>query len=169
MVLVTSSEPSQFITSQHQSPFNVAAVVEPSDFTEPQVAELTRRHGLSPGTPDRPGLSARLMSLLSGHPYLTRVALYEITTENYDLDELVERAVSDSGPFGQHLLDNLLWLHGRPELKQGLREVIGENRCSDGQTAYRLQSAGLVRVEDRRVVRPRCELYSKYFAKYLYD
>jgi len=66
LVLVTSTEPYQFIDNLNQSPFNVGEVIALTDFTLEHVAELNRRHG-SFLTPEE---EQELLSLLGGQPYL---------------------------------------------------------------------------------------------------
>ena len=72
LALITSTEPYQLIENLNQSPFNVGEVIELTDFTPEQVADLNRRHG-SPLNADQ---ERQLMALLGGHPYLVRRALY---------------------------------------------------------------------------------------------
>ncbi|MEO1445307.1 MAG: AAA-like domain-containing protein, partial [Cyanobacteria bacterium J06635_11] len=58
----------------HQSPFNVGMPVELPEFTAQQVEDLARGHGLSLSEQD----VAALLAMVGGHPYLVRVALYEL-------------------------------------------------------------------------------------------
>jgi hypothetical protein len=74
IVLVTSSEPYMFIKSQHQSPFNVGMTLRLEDFQPAQMQALNEFHG----SPLSSHELARLTELLSGHPYLTRKALYAV-------------------------------------------------------------------------------------------
>jgi hypothetical protein len=163
LALVTSTEPYLLIENMNQSPFNVGEVIELNDFTESQVADLNRRHGsaLSPNE------EQRLMSLLHGHPYLMRRALYLIASERSIAEELFAHATEDGGPFGDHLRYHLFRLHNKPELLEGLRQVLSSNTCRDELVFFRLRGAGLVRREGRRVM-PRCSLYADYFREQLH-
>lgn len=162
LVLVTSTEPYQFIESMNQSPFNVGEVIELEDFTGEQVDDLNRRHG----APLRPSDQVRLMALLSGHPYLVRRALYLVADKRITAEDLFSQAIEDRGPFGDHLRYYLFRLQGRTELIEGLREVIRNKTVSNELVFFRLRGAGLVRREGRSVL-PRCRLYEDYFRERL--
>lgn len=165
LALVTSTEPYQFVTNLHQSPFNVGEVLDVEDFTPNQVAELNERHG-SP-------LSAvevqRLMDLLGGHPYLVRRALYLLAVQLTTVPDLFAYATADRGPFGDHLRHHLWRLHDKSELVRGLRQVIQRNECTDQHTLFRLQGAGLIRSMGATTVVPRCRLYAEFFRERLHD
>ncbi|WNG59068.1 TIR domain-containing protein [Archangium gephyra] len=162
IVLVTSTEPFLFIKNLTQSPFNVGQTVELGDFTPAQVAELNRRHGLPLG----PKQEQLLFTLLGGHPYLIRKALYLVAIGSLRVDDLFTQAAEDRGPFGDHLRHLLFRLGSQPQLKEGLREVLQRNVCPDEGVFIRLRSAGLVRQEGASVL-PRCELYRRYFSERL--
>ena len=162
LVLVTSTEPYQLIDNLNQSPFNVGAVIELTDFTRAQVANLNRRHG-SPLTSDA---EQQLMELLDGHPYLVRRALYLVASERMSVAELFANATHDRGPFGDHLRYHLFRMHDKQELVEGLRKVIKYQTCQDEHVFFRLRGAGLVRRDGRAVV-PRCQLYADYFKEHL--
>jgi hypothetical protein len=118
LALVTSTEPYQLIENLNQSPFNVGEVVELSDFSEAEVADLNRRHN----SPLRPEEERQLMELLSGHPYLIRRALYLLAKNRITLQTLTSRATDDRGPFGDHLRYHLFRLHGKKDLIEGLQD-----------------------------------------------
>ncbi|MCH8962326.1 MAG: AAA-like domain-containing protein, partial [Bacteroidetes bacterium] len=158
LALVTSTEPYQLIENLNQSPFNVGEIFELKDFTPEQVAELNHKHG-APLSSDE---IQRLMALLSGHPYLTRKALYLVASGQVSMPDLLATATQDRGPFGDHLRYHLFRLHGHDDLIQGLREIIKRHTCADEAIFWRLQGAGLVLREGRAVV-PRCTLYAEYF------
>ena len=162
IVLVTSTEPFLFIKNLTQSPFNVGQTVELGDFVPEQVAELNRRHG----SPLGPKQEQSLFTLLGGHPYLIRQALYLVAIGSLRVDDLFTQAAEDRGPFGDHLRHLLFRLGSQPQLKEGLREVLQRNVCPDEGVFIRLRSAGLVRQEGASVL-PRCELYRRYFSERL--
>jgi hypothetical protein len=162
LTLVTSTEPYQLIENLNQSPFNVGEVVELSDFSLAEVADLNRRHN----SPLRPEGERLMMELLAGHPYLIRRALYLLAKNRITLDFLTSRATDDRGPFGDHLRYHLFRLHGKTDLIDGLRDVIFKNECRDDLIFFRLRGAGLVRREGAKVV-PRCQLYANYFKERL--
>jgi hypothetical protein len=163
LALVTSTEPYQLIENLNQSPFNVGEVIELTDFTRAEVAELNRRHG----SPLRLDEERKLMDLLGGHPYLVRRALYLVAKNRIYLDALFSHATDDRGPFGDHLRYHLFRLHNKPELVEGMRTAIRYNECKDDLIFFRLRGAGLVRREGVKVT-PRCALYADYFREHLH-
>ena len=123
IVLSTSTEPQFFIDRPHESPFNVGVVLPLEDFLPDQVAGLNALHP----RPLRDADVQRLLSLIGGHPYLTRKALYMVAshTPTMTIDDLFAQATSDSGPFGDHLRYYLLRLQGKTELLAALHQAIG--------------------------------------------
>ena len=162
LILVTSTEPYQLIENLNQSPFNVGEIIELTDFTRAQVADLNGRHP-APLVPDE---VEQLRGLLGGHPYLTRRALYLIASKRLRMADLLATAVKDRGPFGDHLRYHLFRLHGQDDLIRCFREVLDRHTCSDERIFWRLRGAGLVRREGQTVV-PRCKLYADYFLENL--
>ena len=157
IVMVISTEPHLLITDV-QSPFNVGLRLYLEDFSEVQVRDLNQRHGL----PVQEGDLARFMELLNGHPYLTRKALYALVTERWTLQDLIRVSATDQGPFGDHLR-HLQWLlRDNPDLRETLKQVIRQGRCSDDERFFRLLRAGLVKGSGV-VCRCRCDLYRMYF------
>jgi hypothetical protein len=107
----------------------------------------------------------RLYELLHGQPYLTRKAFFAVRS-GLTPDQLLAGAAQDSGPFGDHLRNYFLRLLDYPELAQALKQVALGRGCADGRLAYRLQGAGLVKLEGGKVL-PRCRLYADYFSERL--
>lgn len=159
LVLVTSTEPYQLIDNLHQSPFNVGQILDLDDFTLAQVSHLNEQHG-SPLTEVQ---TSQLMTLLAGHPFLTRKALYMVASQQITVSELFEKSTDDQGPFGDHLRYHLFRLSTKPEQKQGLLEVIQNQVCSDDDIYFRLRGAGLISSREGTKVKTRCELYAQYF------
>ncbi|MBC8029189.1 MAG: AAA-like domain-containing protein [Pyrinomonadaceae bacterium] len=162
LVLVTSTEPYQLIENLNQSPFNVGEVLELDDFDKDQVSRLNQLHS-SPLTNKE---ADDLMTLLHGHPYLVRRALYLVASGRCSPDELFSQATNDRGPFGDHLRYHLFRLHKKAELVEALRRVILKHECEDKLLFFRLRGAGLVRQDGHEVI-PRCSLYESYFREQL--
>ena len=158
IVMVVSTEPYLLITDMNQSPFNVGLKLYLEDFDEAQVQDLNRRHG----SPVQEGDFAQFMELLSGHPYLTRKALYTMVTERLAWTELVRVAPTDHGPFGDHLRHTHWMLRGEPDLQAALQQVIRHDQCADEKAFFRLLRAGLVKGSGG-VCKCRCDLYRLYF------
>ncbi len=162
LALVTSTEPYQLVANLNQSPFNVGEIIDLPDFTLAQVADLNQRHG-SPLNTDH---LSRLMTLLAGHPYLTRRALYLVARQRLTAQELFDKATDDRGPFGDHLRYHLFRLYGKKDLIAAMSQVIRNKTCADELIFFRLRGAGLVKREGN-VELPRCQLYAEYFKEHL--
>lgn len=163
IALVTSTEPYQLIENLNQSPFNVGEVIDLRDFTESQVAELNVKHG---EPLDAAHLGA-IESLLSGHPYLVRKALFLVSSGRMSADELLRTATDQHGPFGDHLRYHLFRIHDQPDLVDGFQTVIRKGSCESESIFWRLRGAGLVKRSGSAVV-PRCRLYGDYFKEHLH-
>jgi hypothetical protein len=164
LALVTATEPYHLIPNLNQSPFNVGEVLRFEDFTPEQVADLNQRHG-SPLTQLQ---ASQLMALLHGHPYLVRRSLYLVASQQISPEKLFAQAISDRGPFIDHLRYHLFRIYKKKDLVQGLLQVIRNNTCPDEQIARLLNAAGLVRQHEGQIVVPRCQLYADYFRERLH-
>lgn len=162
LVLVTSTEPYQLIEDLNQSPFNVGQVVELTDFTLEQVADLNQRHG----TPLTPLQLQDLMGLLDGHPYLVRRSLYLVASNRMTFNQLLQDRCLEKGPFGDHLRYHLSRIYDQENLVNCLLQAFRTQSCPDERVFFRLRGAGLVRREGQRVM-PRCRLYAEYFQEHL--
>lgn len=143
----------------NQSPFNVGLPIELLEFTPQQVRDLAKLHGL-----DWQSEVEKLMSVVGGHPYLIRLALYHIARQDLTLDELLETAPTEAGLYGDHLRRHLWNLQQQPELERSMRSVILETHSVrlDSSLAFKLHSMGLVTLKGNEVV-PRLKLYQQYF------
>ena len=162
LALVTSTEPYQLIEDLNQSPFNVGQVIDLTDFSLEQVADLNQLHG----TPFSDKQLDRLMDLLHGHPYLVRRALYLVASGRISVEELFRRSLYERGPFGDHLRYHLSRVYDHTTLVKGLLQVFNSQTCPDERVFFRLRGAGLIRREGQKVV-PRCQLYEAYFQEHL--
>jgi hypothetical protein len=162
IVLVISTEPFLLISDLSQSPFNVGRTLHLEDFTKSQVLDLNQRHGSPVKEPDFP----ELMRLLNGHPFLTRLALYELIDKQMPWADLNRVAHTDKSPFGSHLQYYYWRLYDKPELRQALKQVIRQERCGDERAFYRLLQTGLLKGSSERCTW-RCDLYRKYFQEKL--
>ena len=158
LALVISTEPYLLIDDWNQSPFNVGHVIELDDFIPDQVRDLNARHG----HPLSEAELTRLMSLIGGHPYLVRRALYLIASGQTDAETLMDNAARDDGPFGDHLRRHLSRFSDKPDLRRAMIQIIAHNTCPDDLLFSRLWGAGLARLTGQAVV-PRYGLYATYF------
>ena len=144
----------------NQSPFNVGLPIELPELNQAQVEDLVRRHGLS--------FSAhqfdRLMAMVGGHPYLVRVALYQIARGRMTLEQLLKVAPTEEGPYYDHLRRHLLNLDENTELVAAVKQVVAAESPIEIRTAeaFKLRSMGLVKFQGN-TVRPLCDLYRLYF------
>ncbi|HEY9607996.1 AAA-like domain-containing protein [Allocoleopsis sp.] len=144
----------------NQSPFNVGLPIELPEFTREQVQDLTQRHGLN-WTLAQVG---QLMSIVGGHPYLVRVALYHMATGQLTLDQLLTIAPTEAGLYGDHLRRHLWHLQQNPDLAVAFTKVVTTHEPVELESvlAFKLHSLGLVQLQGNYVT-PRFDLYRQYF------
>jgi hypothetical protein len=161
MMLVISTEPILLI-DDIASPFNVGENLDLDDFVPDQVAELNMRHGY----PFDDSQLAYLMTLVGGHPYLLRQAMYKVSTGELAADKFLTTAHLDDGPYSDHLLHHLFRLNRSSDLKHAMWQVIREHVSPSDEMTYRLKSAGLIREKGRSII-PRYGIYADYFSEHL--
>ncbi len=146
--------------SIHQSPFNVGFEVELPELNQAQVQDLVQRHGLNWTAEE----VQKLMVMVSGHPYLLRVALYRIARGEMTLEQLLPIAPTEEGLYRDHLLRHLSNLEENPELFAAMKQVVQANApvMIDAGEASKLHSMALVKYTGNKV-QPLCELYRQYF------
>ena len=145
----------------NQSPFNVGLPIELSEFLPDQVLDLVQRHGLIWDKEE----VIKLMNMVGGHPYLVRVALYQVARGETTLDKLLTIAPTEAGPYGDHLRRHWWNLERRKGMAEAAKRVmasVNPIRLEPIQ-AFQLNSMGLVHLRGNSVV-PRCDLYRKYFS-----
>ena len=99
LLLVTSMAPMWMTKLPAKSPFTVVPPLVIPDFSLQQLEELAHLHDL----PWQQAELTQLMSLLGGHPYLTRLAMYSAVAKGYS----VEQIISPERP-GVQVFDNFL-------------------------------------------------------------
>lgn len=160
--LSSSIEPILLIENEDQSPFNVADSILLQDFTHAEVAELNRRHY----SPLDDGQVEELVDLIAGHPFLTRVALYQLAIGKLSVTSLFTQAASHSGPFGDHLQYYANRIVNEPALNQALRQVLREGIWVEERAFHQLRGLGLIKRMGKQVV-PRNKLYGHCFTEWL--
>jgi hypothetical protein len=158
LFLSSSTESTLLIESDDQSPFNVADYIPLQDFTRAEVEDLNRRH-YSPLTDAQ---LDELLALVGGHPFLIRLALYQVAVGAIEVSSLFAQATANTGPFGDHLRYYWQRVLQRPELREALVDVLQVNRCEDDHLFYRLRGFGLVKQVGSQTVF-RNNLYARYF------
>ncbi|BAT56895.1 hypothetical protein NOS3756_59070 (plasmid) [Nostoc sp. NIES-3756] len=153
----------------NQSPFNVGLPIRLPEFSLEQMQDLAIRHGLhcAKGEVGVQRL-ASLVAMIGGHPYLARVAFYQLANQELTLEHLLQDAPTISGIYSNHLRHHLANLQEHPELAAALKSVVtsSDSVQLEAIAAYKLESMGLVKLEGNQAV-PSCELYRLYFREQL--
>jgi hypothetical protein len=162
MLLSGSTEPSLFVTNNHQSPFNVAERINLQDFTFEQVQTLNRRYGdlLTQAQ------TQALYELLGGQPFLTRLVWYKVASGEINLADLLANPLDDDSPFNDHLSRYWQVLLDLPELKPALSQICRQQTHAEDKSYFRLIGSGLIKKQGKQVTM-RNELYRRYFEERL--
>jgi len=138
-------------------------VFELPEFNAAQVQSLLQRHKLSWTEAQQQAL----MALVGGHPYLVRLALYNIARGELCLEQLLKIADKQKGPYAEHLGRHLDNLQQHPELEKVFKSVITTSdvlTVADlGQSFFKLKGMGLIKIDEDDQVIVSCELYRRYF------
>lgn len=150
----------------NQSPFNVGLPIELLEFSPEQVLDLAQRHGLN-WTDESVD---RLTKMVGGHPYLIRVALYQVARKEITLDKFLNVAPTENGPYGDHLRRHLWNVEQRDEIAEATKQVMASSKPArlGPIQAFQLNSMGIVHLQGSKVI-PRCNLYKQYFYNHLID
>ncbi|MEG4070856.1 AAA-like domain-containing protein [Microcoleus sp. Pol11C2] len=145
----------------NQSPFNVGLPIELPELNQKQVTDLVNQHRLNWSNQE----ICDLMEMVGGHPYLVRVALYQIARGRISLDSLLKVAPTEEGPYYDHLRRHLVNLEQDAELATTIRQVINSEQPVEINTgeAFKLRSMGLIKFQGNAVM-PLCGLYRQYFS-----
>ncbi|MCJ8279187.1 MAG: AAA-like domain-containing protein, partial [Rivularia sp. ALOHA_DT_140] len=109
-----------------------------------------------------------LIRMVGGHPYLLRLAMYDLAIAKISFDDLLLSATTEAGIYSNHLRYLLDILRSAPDLIKALQRVVNSTVGVelDSIEIYKLHSLGLVIREDNHVT-PRCQLYRDYFRRVL--
>jgi hypothetical protein len=148
----------------NHSPFNVGERVRLPEFTPIQVQNLVVSHGLN--WHDRH--VADLIGLVSGHPFLIRLALYEVAHRKTLLHNLLVTADREDGLYSEHLQRHFRYLEREAELKQIMRKVVHNDRpvFIPSTSLPQLRDSGLIKVVGG-CIEPANQLYRSYFRQRL--
>jgi hypothetical protein len=152
-----------------QSPFNVGLSIPLPEFSIPQIQDLVERHGLQ-DLLGKDGISTLmpLLEVISCRPGLVRLALYHLSQQHTNVNELIAYAHTQSGIYSDHLRHLLAAIHPYQDLQSALLTVIASEEAVEipPMMAYRLESIGLIKLEGN-LATISCGLYSKFFSQYL--
>lgn len=159
LVIASSTEPHLYVKNLNQSPFNVGKRIRLADFSIEQVSELNWKYDC----PLRAkGDVESLYSMVRGHPYLVRLALFKMVTDHVTLDAIKSQSQSDVGIFSDHLQRLHGSLAGAPDLVVALRCLLSGGSCPGGKVFFRLHAAGVLRGDKPETAQLRCGLYEDY-------
>lgn len=164
-LIVAYSQESYVDQGINQSPFeNIGVSVELPEFTSAEVKQLVELHQLNWSDSE----ITQLMSEVGGHPYLIRVALYEIADKKICLSELLKTASQINGCYFSYLSSFKEVLEEESTLIP-LKKIIDAEepiRIKNGE-ALKLYRLGLIVPVDDGKVKIRCNLYRQYFLEHL--
>ncbi len=129
-----------------------------------QIQDLASLHGLNWNAIQ----VDELIKMVGGHPYLVRLALYELSCGNVTLKQLLQEAATEAGIYSNHLRGYLKVIQECPKLAEALKIVVNspEPVELDSIQIYQLYSMGLVQRQDNHVT-ARFNLYREYFCRVL--
>ncbi|NEN90768.1 MAG: serine/threonine protein kinase, partial [Okeania sp. SIO3H1] len=144
----------------YQSPFNVGLPIELKEFTSEQVTQLIYLHQLDPE------IVTPLMSMVGGHPYLIRLALYKMFQDELTIEELLKYAPTESGIYQEHLSRHLETMAEKSNIKAVFQEILKANSPvrlpNKNREVHQLEAMGLITIKGD-YAQPRCNLYRQYF------
>ena len=162
MIVVHSTE--AYIPLQlHQSPFNVGLPIQLKSFNLDQVKKLAKKYKLNWQTNEE---AEQLMNLVGGHPALIQIALYHLSLQEIDLEQLLQKASTNDGIYHRHLRHQWLTLQQEPELGEFFKMMLQTNHPIQLEpiVAYKLSSIGLIKeVGNEAIVS--CKLYQDFFSQ----
>jgi hypothetical protein len=152
----------------NQSPFNVGWPVQLTGFNFEQVKTLAHAYGLDWIAETDIQNAMLLVEMLGGHPYLVKLALNALVSQDMTLEALLQEAPTQGGIYGDHLRSHWDILQRQPDLAAAMHKVTAADRGVqlEPTQAYKLDSMGLVKLQGDEVA-PSCELYRQYFRVYL--
>ena len=148
----------------NQSPFNAGIPILLEEFDASRVETLAGLYQLDWNESQ----VAQLMNLVGGHPYLVRLAMYEIKTNNLTIEQFLNKATLEIEIYSNPLRRLLNTLKQSIDLTSAFAQVVKSTApvALDSLQIYQLHSIGLVRHE-QNLVSPRCKLYRDYFSRVL--
>jgi DNA-binding Xre family transcriptional regulator len=147
----------------NRSPFNAGFPVDLPEFNLQQITNLAQLHQLNWYDKE----VTQITSMIGGHPFLVRLALYHIARQDVSLDKFLQTAASESGIYSNHLHRLMSALEKQTELLVAMREVAKLSHPLQliAEIKFKLQAMGLVKITNDGVI-PSCELYRQYFQNF---
>lgn len=145
LLMATSMAPAWMAKLPTSSPFVISPPLVIEDFTVEQLAHLCRLHDL----PWDEEQLRTLMGLIGGHPYLTRMAMYNAVAKGYSVEQLVSPERPGVQVFDGFLETCRLRLMAQPGLWPTAERVLRGKSLSalDRLVLPRLERLGIVRIQ----------------------
>lgn len=159
-IILTYSTDDIPIKDSLRSPFNIGEVVLLSEFTNSQIFKLSIDRGLDLNPND----IAKLRDFSGGHPYLIQKALFEIGERKCSVEDFIEIAHDDNGPFGEHLRRLFYKLNQEKSRISTLIDILHKKRSDNDSDIMYLQAVGLVKY-DKPDYKITSSLYKEFFTK----
>jgi hypothetical protein len=161
LAMVIATEPYLLISETDRSPFNVTPAIEVEPFQHAHLYQINTAYG----NPLVDVEVDQLHDLLSGQPYLTRLAFYRlVSSQSLSFKTLMVTSADSDGPFGEHLRSRLFILQQQRELFAAMKSVAKKGTTLDRDIFYRLYAAGLVKRCEKEAV-PANLLYARFFSR----
>jgi hypothetical protein len=138
-------------------------------FNLEQVQQLANCYGLDwKSDVSAKNFAVLLMEMVGGHPYLIRLALDALCSQEIAPEQLLVEAPTQGGIYSTHLRHHWDNLQKQPELANAMKQVISSEQEVQLEPiqAYKLESMGLVNLVGNEA-KPSCELYRQYFCDLL--
>lgn len=143
------------------SPFNVGLAIELQAFEDKQIAQLAKNYGFkwqADGMTNNP--VTYLRSTVSGHPYLTQLALYTLaSSEGFlespmsSLKSILKMSVEPKGIYNEFLKQLLTDLSANLTAVSGFRKLHGSHNTSlTSIESYQLERLGLATIVNGKTV-----------------
>ena len=144
----------------NQSPFYSGVPILLTEFSGDRVQTLATLYQLNLKEIE----IERLMNRVGGHPYLIQLAMYQMKTQNFSLEQFLALVLDRTGIY-HSLLQTLIGILCQfPELNIAFHKVINSDApiSLNPLQIYKLHSLGLIKHQGN-LVSPRCKLYRDYF------
>ncbi|MFM1841930.1 MAG: hypothetical protein RLZZ490_666 [Cyanobacteriota bacterium] len=166
-LIIANSTEAYVKLDANQSPFNVGRQWKLDGFSPDQILQLKAAYPLTDTEANEEQL-LQLNQLVGGHPYLIRLALDAVQSQQVELETILANAITQSGIYSHHLRRHWSLLNDVPELADSMKAVVNSSVPIqlDPPVAYRLESLGLVSLSGD-LCRASCPLYQQYFHEQL--
>lgn len=159
----------EYFSFKNQSPLNgVGEETVLNDFTLEEIRKLVNLHQIDDKIQiGNEGLE-NLCSWIGGHPYLIRIALYQLhTNSGMTIDQLLSNISDNNGIYGNYLRNIYRVLQSNSQLQEAFKQVIISSKLRRNPLLnHQLISMGLI-TDDNGRSRARYRLYEEYFRREL--